>query len=105
MGGTLSPNCLSILLLRQAQLSDTDSQIITINLSFDPKADKAEENFNQCKASMVKFQHSKTANHQAIHSSNNSQNQRHSNTAAYLASLENSEEFDSDQIDSIKTFL
>ena len=101
MGETFSPTCLSILLLRQSQLSDTDSQIITINLSFDPKAEKAEENFNQCKASMIKFQHSKTANHIAGHTSN----QKHSNTAAYLANLENSEEFDADQIDSIKTFL
>ena len=32
MGETLSETCLSILLLRQAQLTDTDSQIITINL-------------------------------------------------------------------------
>ena len=33
MGEILSPTCLSILLLRQAQLTDTDSQIITMNLA------------------------------------------------------------------------
>ena len=31
LGETLSPTCLSILLLRQAQMTDTDSQIITMN--------------------------------------------------------------------------
>lgn len=55
MGETLSPTCLSILLLRQAQLTDTDSQIITMNLEFDPKAENAEQNFNNCKANMKKF--------------------------------------------------
>ena len=100
MGQTFSPTCLSILLLRQAQLNDTDSQIITINLNFDPKAEKAEENFDECKASMIKFQHSKTANH-----TGHVVNQKHSNTAAYLASIENSEEFDAEQVDSIRTFL
>ena len=99
MGETFSPTCLSILLLRQAQLNDTDSQIITINLSFDPTADKAGDNFEQCKASMTKFQHSKTANHTGHVTSHKS------NTAAYLASLEDSEEFDPEQVDSIKTFL
>ena len=38
MGESFSETCLSILLLRQSQLTDTDSQIITINLEFDPKA-------------------------------------------------------------------
>ena len=66
LGETLSPTCLSILLLRQAQLTDTDSQIITMNLEFDPKAENADQNFEKCKAYMKKFQHNKTANQQAI---------------------------------------
>ena len=66
LGESLSPTCLSILLLRQAQLTDTDNQIITMNLEFDPKADNADQNFENCKASMRKFQHNKTANHQVI---------------------------------------
>ena len=36
MGENLSPTCQAILLLRQAQLTDVDNQIITINLEFDP---------------------------------------------------------------------
>ena len=60
LGETLSPTCLSILLLRQAQLTDTDSQIITMNLEFDPTANTAEQNFNNCKANMKKFQHNKS---------------------------------------------
>ena len=63
MGENLSETCLAILLLRQAQLTDTDSQIITINLEFDPKAKDAKENFTKCKQAMKKFQHSKQANH------------------------------------------
>ena len=62
LGETLSPTCLSILLLRQAQLTDTDSQIITMNLEFDPMANNAEQNFEKCKANMKKFQHNKIAN-------------------------------------------
>ena len=98
MGEILSPTCLSILLLRQAQLTDTDSQIITMNLEFDPKADTTGQNFVNCKANMKKFQHNKIANHQAI-----GNQQKQSATSTFMASLD--EEFDQDQADSIKTFL
>ena len=37
MGESLSSTCRAILLLRQAQLEDVDSQIITVNLEFDPQ--------------------------------------------------------------------
>ena len=54
MGESLSPTCLAIMLLRNAQLTDTDSHIITINLEFDPKAVGAKENFEKMKAAMKK---------------------------------------------------
>ena len=66
MGENLSPTCRAILLLRQAQLTDTDNQIITINLEFDPTAKNASEHFSNCKANMEKFQHSKIANNQVV---------------------------------------
>ena len=100
LGETLSPTCLSILLLRQAQLTDTDSQIITMNLEFDPKADTAEQNFDNCKANMKKFQHNKIANHQAI-----GNQQKQSATSTFIASLDNNDDFDQEQVESIKTFL
>ena len=46
--------------------TDTDSQIIAMNLEFDPGANTAEQNFDNCKANMKKFQHREIANHQAI---------------------------------------
>ena len=98
MGETLSSTCLAILLLRQAQLGDTDSQIITINLEFDPKADNADQNFNKCKANMTKFQHSEIANHQAIVI-------QQKQSATFIASLENNEELDLDQAEYIRSFL
>ena len=50
LGETVSPTCLLILLLlRQAQLTDTDSQIITMNVEFNPMANTAEQN---CKANI-----------------------------------------------------
>ena len=67
LGETVSPTCLLILLLlRQAQLTDIDSQIITMNVEFNPMANIAEQNSGNCKANMKKFQHDKTVNHQAI---------------------------------------
>ena len=66
LGESLSPTCLSVLLLRQAQLTDTDNQIITMNLEFDPKANNADQNFENCKVSMRKLQYNKIASHQVI---------------------------------------
>ena len=57
LGESLSSTCLSVLLLRQAQLSETDNQIISMNLECDPKANNANQSFKSCKASMRKFQH------------------------------------------------
>ena len=100
LGETFSPTCLSILLLRQAQLTDTDSQIITMNLEFDPKASNAQDNFDNCKANMKKFQHNKIANHQVI-----GNQPKQSATSTFIASLDSGEDFDQEQADSIKTFL
>ena len=101
MGETLSETCLSLLLLRQANLTDTDSQIITINLEFDPTSENAKKSFEMTKAAMTKFQHSRQANHQ-YHSG-------HSNTSkatgTFLAALEEDEDLDAEQIDSIRTFV
>ena len=63
LGESLSSTCLSVLLMRQAQLSEVDSQIIAMNLELDPKATNANQNFESCKASMRRFQHNKTASH------------------------------------------
>ena len=99
MGETFSATCLSILLLRQAQLSDTDSQIITINLDFDPKADDADQNFDKTKAAMKKFQHTKQANHVPSHG------HQLSKTETYIAALEEEEGLDSEQLEEIKTLV
>ena len=88
LGETFSPTCLAILLLRQAQLTDTDSQIITMNLEFDPKAQDADQNFDKCKAHIKKFQHNKTANQQAI-----GNQQKQSITSTFIASLDDNEDF------------
>ena len=98
LGETLSPTCLSILLLRQAQLTDTDSQIITMNLEFDPKADNADQNFDNCKANMKKFQHNKIANKQAVDNQ-----QKQSATSTFIASL--NDDHNPEQMESIKTSL
>ena len=56
LGETISPTMRSVLLLRQAELSNTDHQIITVNLDLDPKAKDAENQFDQTKEAMRKFQ-------------------------------------------------
>ena len=81
-------------------MTDTDSQIITMNLEFDPTADTAKQNYESCKASLKKFQHNMIANRQAI---GNQQTQ--SITSTFIASLDNNEEFDQEQVKAIKTFL
>ena len=45
LGEILSPSLLSALLLRHAQLSKVDTQIISMNLELDPKATNAAQNF------------------------------------------------------------
>ena len=86
-GKTVSPTCLlTLLLLRQAQLTDIDSQIITMNVEFNPMANIAEQNCGNCKANMKKFQHNKTANRQAI---GNQQS-----TFTFIASRDNNEDLD-----------
>ena len=101
LGETVSPTCVSILLfLRQAQSTDTDSQIITMNVEFNPMADIAEQNCGNCKANMKKFQHNKTANCQAI-----GNQQKQSTTFTFIASLDNNEDLDQEQVKAIKTLL
>ena len=91
MGETFSSTCLSIMLLRASQLTDTDSQIVAINLEFDPKAADAKKQFDETKAALRKFQHTKTAN-------NLSNPGMHTHTAqptkTFLAALEDDEELD-----------
>ena len=65
-GESLSSSARAILLLRQADLTDVDHQIITVNLEFDPKSSNESKHYDNCKASMEKFQHSKVANNQVI---------------------------------------
>ena len=100
LGESLSPTCLSVLLLRQAQLTDTDNQIITMNLEFDPKANNADQNFENCKASMRKFQYNKTASHQVI-----GNQPEQSATSIFSASLDNNDDLNQEQVESIKTSL
>ena len=71
-----------------------------MNLEFDPKADTAEQNFDDCKVNMKKFQHNKIANHQAI-----GNQQKQSVTSTFIANLDNNNDFDQEQVESIKTFL
>ena len=62
LGEKLSPTIKAVLLLRQAELSDVDSQIITINLDLDPKSKNVNQHFEDVKTAMRKFQHTKQAN-------------------------------------------
>ena len=105
MGEKFSETCLSILLLRQANLNDTESQIISINLEFDPKGPNAKQHFELTKAAIKKFQHARQANHQAHigHSSHQPSQPNHLNT--FLTALEQEEQMDSDQIEAIQTFI
>ena len=105
MGEKFSETCLAILLLRQANLSDTDSQIITINLEFDPKADTASQQFEQTKAAIRRFQHAKIANHQAYPGHTPHQPQQNKHMQTFLTALEQDEQMDAEQIESIETFI
>ena len=103
MGEKFSETCLSILLLRQANLNDTDSQIITINLEFDPKGPNAKQHFELTKAAIKKFQHARQANHQAHNIPQ--QPSQPNNLKTFLTNLEQEEEMDSEQIEAIQTFI
>ena len=69
-GESLSSSARAILLLRQADLTDVDHQIIIVNLEFNPNSPNASTHYDKCKASMEKFQHSKVANNQVIGQNN-----------------------------------
>ena len=98
LGETVSPTCVSILLfLRQAQSTDTDSQIIMMNVEFNPMADIAKQNCGNYKANMKKFRHNKTVNHQAIG------NQQKQSTIFTFISLDNNENLNQEQVKAIKT--
>ena len=105
MGEKLSETCLAILLLRQANLSDTDSQIITINLEFDPKATDAKNQFEAAKAAIRKFQHTRSANHQAYGHTHNHQQPQSNHMKTFLTSLEQEDQMDPEQLESIQTFI
>ena len=62
LGENISATTRSVLLLRQADLSNTDHQIITVNLCLDPKAPDADQQFEKTKEAMRKFQHTQMAN-------------------------------------------
>ena len=62
LGETLSPTFKAVLLLRQADLTDTDHHIITVNIDLNPKAEGAKKHFEDVKGAMRKFQHTRQAN-------------------------------------------
>ena len=62
LGETLSPTTRAIFLLRQADLSDTANQIITVNIDLDPKAANAADHMDEVKAAMRKYQDNLAAN-------------------------------------------
>ena len=97
LGESLSSTCLSVLLMRQAQLSEVDSQIISMNLELDPKATNANQNFESCKASMRRFQHNKTVSHQVT----DNQSEQFA-TSTINVNLENNDDLDQEQKESIK---
>ena len=105
MGEKFSETCLSILLLRQANLNDTDSQIITINLEFDPKGPNAKQHFELTKAAIKKFQHARQANHQAQMSNTSHQPSQPNPLKTFLTTLEQEEQMDLEQIEAIQTFI
>ena len=97
-GENLSSTCRAIFLLRQANLTDVDLQIITANLEFDPISPTASMHYDKCKANMVKFHHNKVVNNQVFR-------RTQSAMAALLACLEDRENLDQECADHIKTFL
>ena len=97
LGESLSSTCLSVLLLRQAQLSETDNQIISMNLEFDPRANNANQSFESCKASMRRLQHNKKASHQVT--GNRSEQ---STTSTVNVNPENNDDLDQEQKEPIR---
>ena len=62
-----SSTALAVLLLRTANLSDVDHQIISRSLNFDEaKKEEEEKTFEKTKAAVISHQVTKTANHQAL---------------------------------------
>ena len=62
LGETLSSTFKAVLLLRQADLTDTDQHIITVNIDLNPKAAGSKKHFEDVKDAMRKFQHTRQAN-------------------------------------------
>ena len=77
-----------------------DNSVKNNNMEFNPKADNVDQNFENCKASMRKSQYNKTANHQVI-----GNQYEQSATSIFIASLDNNDDSDQEQVESIKTFL
>ena len=65
-GENLSSTFRAILLLRQANLTNADHQIIIANLEFNSTSSNVKMHYEKCKASLEKLQHSKVANDQVI---------------------------------------
>ena len=102
LGETFSPTARAVLLLRQAELSETDHQIITVNLNLDPKSEKATEHFDDIKNAMKRFQDTKTAN-----SSCRAASQQSSRTylGEFMDSLEKDDTVDDETKHNIQAFI
>ena len=103
MGESFSETCLAIMLMRQAQLTDTDSQIIMVNLEFDPKAKDKDKQFDNAKAAIRKFQHTKIANHNPYPGHQAAPAAGSKPLQTFLAAL--AEEYDEEEVESIGTFV
>ena len=106
LGEKISATTRSVLLLRQAELSHTDHHIITVNLSLDPKADNADEQFEQTKEAMRKFQHTQMANSVRVNpqqSTGNSSNKTY--LGEFMEQLQADTTVDAEVKSTITTFL
>ena len=103
LGEKISATTRAVLLLRQAQLSDTDHHIITVNLSLDPLAADADRQFEQTKEAMKKFQHTRIANSSSI--STNNQPATKTYLGDFIDSLQNDDSVDDQTKEEIQTYL
>ena len=78
------------------ELTTMNVEFITMNVEFNPTANIAVQNFRNCEANKKKFQH----NHQTI-----GNQQKQSTTFMFIASLDNKEDLDQEQVKAIKVLL
>ena len=65
LGESLSDTFLTLFMLSNANLPDTEFQIVTANIDFDKVKDKDNDNYEKMKNTLRRHQYSKAANHKS----------------------------------------